>query len=84
MPTATTFNTTNLQSKLQKIKKTLTIPTNATLKYKYRKVCLDDDRPSAVSIGYILGVGVLVVAVTIIILQDLPVIFRTLKYGFGH
>ena len=79
--TTLNLNTTNIQRKLYEIKETLTIPTNTTLKYKYSKVCLEDDRPSAISLGYILGVGVLIGVVAIILLPDIPVIVRNVKHG---
>ena len=78
------MNATTLEKKLQEIKRTLTVPTNTTLKYKYSKVCMEDNRPSAVSIGYLLGVGTLAVSFAIILLPDIPAIVRHLRWGAKH
>ena len=57
------------------------VPTNTTVRYKYSKICMEDDRPSADTMGFVLGVGVLIASFAVVFVPDVPVVMLHLMHG---
>jgi hypothetical protein len=46
-----------------------------------QKTSAPDDRKSAQGMGMVLGIGVIIFILSIIILSDIPVLYRHVRYG---
>ncbi|KAK3102210.1 hypothetical protein FSP39_009614, partial [Pinctada imbricata] len=78
--TNTTYITLNdteaLQQKLEELRQILKVYRNATSKYTRTKISAPDHRPSATGMGVVLGMGILTFSAFIVVIPDLPVLYR--------
>ena len=69
------------QLKLDNIKQKLTVNKKKTKAAQMKKISAPDSRPTAKAVGAALGIGLLVLVLSIIVLPDIPVIIRDIREG---
>lgn len=68
-----------LEQRLGELKSNLTVLRNSTSKAIRSKISADDPRPSAKSLGFVLGAGILICVFGGIIISDLPELWLLLS-----
>ena len=69
------------QLKLENIKQKLTVHKKNTKAAKMKKISAPDSRPTAKAVGAALGIGLLVLVLSIIVLPDIPIIIHDIREG---
>ncbi|XP_062589156.1 uncharacterized protein LOC134250829 [Saccostrea cucullata] len=70
-----------LQDKITAIQKKLVLEKKNLASQKNAKISVADPRPSAKAVGSIVGVGIIMFTFAIIVLLDLPVLYRHIRFG---
>ncbi|XP_056009539.1 uncharacterized protein LOC130051548 [Ostrea edulis] len=77
-----TINSTReLEEKITQIKKELKVNKKSTNAFLRKKISAPDFRPSSVRIGYICGYGILISVVSVILISDVPRLYRHIWFG---
>jgi hypothetical protein len=73
--------TQELESKVAATKKSLTVKKANLSAQTRKKISAKDARPSATSLGSVLGLGIIITALLIIVISDIPLMVEHIRYG---
>ncbi|XP_062615001.1 uncharacterized protein LOC134276742 [Saccostrea cucullata] len=76
------FNSSiELEQKIEKLKKELTILKNSTNSFYRKKISAPDNRPSSAGLGYLFGYGVILFIMLSLVISDMPKWYRHIRFG---